>query len=108
MEPAPARQLLQQADALSEEEFDQLPFGMIQLDRSGRILKLNAAESALGGVPKHDAIGRSFFEEVAPCTNVQEFHSCTPPSTTSSASATGAAGTCSSPCSTAGSATPWG
>ena len=66
--------VIERADVLSEQELDELPIGMVQLDRSGRILKFNRTESELGGTAKENAIGRSFFDEVAPCTRVREFH----------------------------------
>ncbi|HEX7243757.1 MAG TPA: PAS domain-containing protein [Longimicrobiaceae bacterium] len=66
--------VLEQADVLTETELDDLPVGMIQLDREGRVLKFNQTESDLARVQKGDAIGKSFFDEVAPCTKVQEFH----------------------------------
>ena len=67
-------EVLTRADVLSEDELDTLPVGMIQLDRSGVVLKFNQTESSLARVDKGDAIGKSFFDEVAPCTKVQEFH----------------------------------
>lgn len=66
--------VLTRADVLTENELDTLPMGMIQLDRDGTVLKYNQAESALANVEKKDAIGKSFFDEVAPCTKVQQFH----------------------------------
>ncbi|HEX6745897.1 MAG TPA: PAS domain-containing protein [Longimicrobium sp.] len=66
--------VLEKADVLSEAELDTLPMGMIQLDRTGRVLKFNQTESELARVAKDDALGKSFFDEVAPCTKVQEFH----------------------------------
>ena len=62
------------ADDLSAAELDALPFGMIQLDASGRILQLNAVESRLASLDQHQQIGRHFFAEVAPCTKVQAFY----------------------------------
>lgn len=59
---------------LSEKEFNQLPFGAIQLDKTGRIVRYNDFESRLAGVPKEKAVGKNFFTEVAPCTNVKAFH----------------------------------
>ena len=70
---APA-DVLKRADVLTEDELDSLPVGMIQLDRDGTVLKFNQTESSLARVDKGDAIGKSFFDEVAPCTKVQEFH----------------------------------
>lgn len=66
--------VLERADVLSEAELDTLPVGMIQLDRSGTVLKFNQTESALARMDKADAVGKSFFDEVAPCTKVQEFY----------------------------------
>ncbi len=67
-------QMLERADVLSEDELDNLPVGMIQLDRDGTVLRFNQAESDLANVPKQQALGKSFFDEVAPCTKVQDFH----------------------------------
>jgi photoactive yellow protein len=60
-------------DRMSETELDALPFGAIRLDRDGKVLSYNAAESKLTGRDPQRVIGRNFFTEVAPCTNVQEF-----------------------------------
>ena len=66
--------VLQRADVLTEDELDSLPMGMIQLDRAGTVLKFNQTESTLARMDKADALGKSFFDEVAPCTKVQEFY----------------------------------
>jgi len=66
--------VLTRADVLTEDELDTLPVGMIQLDRDGTVLKFNQTESSLARMDKAEAIGRSFFDEVAPCTKVQEFY----------------------------------
>ena len=55
-------------------ELDALPHGAIQLDTTGKVLAFNQYESQLANKKKEDVIGRNFFTEVAPCTNVQEFH----------------------------------
>ena len=65
---------LEQADVLTPGELDNLPVGMIQLDRTGKVLKFNQTESDLARVAAADAIGKSFFDEVAPCTKVQAFY----------------------------------
>ena len=64
---------LEAIDRMSENELDLLPFGAIRLDREGRILSYNLRESQLTGRKKEKVIGRNFFTEVAPCTNVQGF-----------------------------------
>lgn len=69
-----AGSVLEQADVLSNEELDSLPMGMIQLDREGKVLKFNQTESELARVAQSEAVGKSFFDEVAPCTKVQTFY----------------------------------
>jgi photoactive yellow protein len=71
---ATAGTVLEQADVLTPGELDSLPVGMIQLDRAGKVLKFNQTESDLARVAAADAVGKSFFDEVAPCTKVQAFH----------------------------------
>ncbi len=66
--------LYTQIDRFNEKELDALPHGAIQLDAKGKILKFNAYESELASLAKRDVIGKNFFKEVAPCTDVQEFH----------------------------------
>ena len=58
---------------LAEAEFDALPFGAIKLDFDGRVVQYNAYEAKLAKRDPKLVIGRNFFTEVAPCTNVQEF-----------------------------------
>lgn len=66
--------LLEAADHMTPADLDTLPYGMIQLDGSGRILKYNAVESRLASLDQQQQIGRNFFSEVAPCTKVQAFY----------------------------------
>ncbi len=66
--------LLDAADRMTPEELDRLPYGMIQLDPSGRILKYNLIESRLASLDQQAQIGKHFFTEVAPCTKVQQFY----------------------------------
>ena len=61
------------ADALSAAELDALPFGMIQLDEAGTILRYSTAETRLSGLTSDECVGRSFFTDIAPCTHVAEF-----------------------------------
>lgn len=63
-----------QVDEMCAEDLDRLPFGAIQLDSQGKILQYNDYESGLSGVKKTTAIGKSFFTDMAPCTNVREFY----------------------------------
>jgi photoactive yellow protein len=59
--------------AMTPEQLDGLPFGVVTLDSSGRVVGYNDTESRLAGLPKERVIGRNFFTEVAPCTRVREF-----------------------------------
>jgi len=64
---------LERIDRMSEMELDALPFGAIRLDKQGTILSYNRTESNLTGRDPKRVIGRNFFTDVAPCTNVQSF-----------------------------------
>jgi photoactive yellow protein len=66
--------LFTKIDTLKEAELDALPHGAIQLDANGTILQFNLFESQLARLDKKKVIGRNFFKEVAPCTDVKEFH----------------------------------
>lgn len=59
--------------AMTAEEFDRLPFGAIKLDADGRVVAYNPAEASLARRAAHTVLGRRFFEDVAPCTNVACF-----------------------------------
>jgi photoactive yellow protein len=58
---------------LSEDEIDELPFGLISVDHEGNIEQYNSYESRLARLSKDRVIGRNFFRDVAPCTAVQGF-----------------------------------
>lgn len=58
---------------MSAKEINDLAFGAIQIDASGKILAYNAAESAITGRSAADVIGKNFFKDVAPCTNTSKF-----------------------------------
>jgi photoactive yellow protein len=58
---------------MSKEQLDTLPFGVVHLDRDGKVLAFNHAEKRLSGLPEREYIGRNFFTEIAPCSDVQDF-----------------------------------
>lgn len=64
---------IERIQSLGENELDRLPIGAIRLDREGKILSYNQTEADLVGRKKESVIGKNFFTDVAPCTNVQEF-----------------------------------
>ena len=71
---APTPSLFQTVDAMSEKELDSLPQGVIQLDVQGTVLQYNAYEQQLAGLTREKVVGKNFFKQVAPCTDVQEFY----------------------------------
>jgi photoactive yellow protein len=58
---------------LSPAEFDDLPFGMIRLDQAGNVKAYNAWEARLARRDPKEVIGKNFFTDIAPCTNVGAF-----------------------------------
>jgi photoactive yellow protein len=53
---------------------DLLPYGIIVVDEEGRILYYNAREEQIADRRREDVVGKNFFKEVAPCTQVREFY----------------------------------
>jgi photoactive yellow protein len=66
--------IFQTIDSMSEKELDALPQGVIQLDSQGTVLQYNAYEARLAGLTKEKVLGKNFFKQVAPCTDVKEFY----------------------------------
>lgn len=58
---------------LAESDLDALPFGLIEVDSAGCVLRYNSAEQALSGKQSADVVGKNFFTEIAPCTAVESF-----------------------------------
>jgi photoactive yellow protein len=58
---------------LSAQDYDQLAFGVIELDREFRVRTYNSSESKLAQRSPDTTLGRHFFREVAPCTDVGDF-----------------------------------
>jgi photoactive yellow protein len=58
---------------MSAAEIDELAFGAVQLDSSGTILAYNSMEASITGRTASDVLGKNFFRDVAPCTNVPAF-----------------------------------
>ena len=51
-----------------------LPFGLVKMDLTGKILEYNMAEAELTGTDPAWAVGKDFFKEVATCTNTPDFY----------------------------------
>lgn len=58
---------------LTPAEIDALPFGYIGLAPDGTIRKYNRYEADLARTDPQKVLGRDFFKDVAPCTQVKEF-----------------------------------
>lgn len=59
---------------MTKEELDALPYGAIKLSPHGTILSYNETEGCLTGRAPERVLGLNFFRDVAPCTDVKEFH----------------------------------
>lgn len=59
--------------SLSPEQLDDLPLGVVELDPSCTVTRYNRTEARASGLMVGDVIGRHFFDQIAPCTSVQEF-----------------------------------
>jgi len=58
---------------VSAAELDRLPFEVIRLNGDGIVQSYNRTESIAARRTPDDVIGRNFFTDVAPCTNVRAF-----------------------------------
>ncbi len=74
MKHTPTFEALETIATLPESSLDQQPFGIIRLDRTGRVLSFNSYEERLARKTRADVIGKNFFVDVAPCTRVKEFY----------------------------------
>jgi len=66
--------LIEQIGRLSVTEVDALPFGVIELDIDGTIVRYNRYEEYFASRSREEVIGKNFFKDVAPCTRVQKFY----------------------------------
>ncbi|MFM2399532.1 MAG: Photoactive yellow protein [Pseudomonadota bacterium] len=59
---------------IPQDQSNGLPFGLVKLDLTGKIIEYNMAEGELTGVDPKWALGKSFFDEVAICTKTAAFY----------------------------------
>lgn len=64
----------QQVPAIDFATLELLPYGIIVLDGDGTVLHYNAREEEIANRSREGVLGRNFFSEIAPCTQVAEFH----------------------------------
>lgn len=60
---------LAQLQAMQPDDRDQLPFGVIGLDRAGIAQVYNATEARMAGLAPDTVIGSDFFGAIAQCMN---------------------------------------
>jgi photoactive yellow protein len=63
-----------QVSKMSTSELNNMNFGAIKLDKSGKVLQYNAAEGEITGRDPKEVVGKNFFDEVAPCTKTDDFY----------------------------------
>ncbi len=62
-------ELAKAMEALTLDEIDQLPFGVIGIDPEGVVRIFSKTEAKLSGYGSRPAHGRVFFTDIAPCMN---------------------------------------
>ena len=55
--------------ALSDEELNELDFGVIGFDAAGVVRRYNATEARYAGLTQHRVPGKPLFTTIAPCMN---------------------------------------
>jgi photoactive yellow protein len=56
-------------EAMTFDQIDALPFGVIRVDEGGVVRHYSAKEAALSGFGPQSAMGLNFFARMAPCMN---------------------------------------
>ncbi|MBC7929077.1 MAG: PAS domain-containing protein [Rubrivivax sp.] len=64
----------QDAPEIDFATLDLLPYGIIVTNEQGTILYYNTREEQIALRSREDVLGKNFFADVAPCTQVKEFH----------------------------------
>jgi len=73
MSPIFSESDLDKARTLTGEDLDNLPLGVIVVDRKGTILEYNAYERSMAGMGERNVTGLNFFHDLAPCTAIKDF-----------------------------------
>ena len=58
---------------MSASQLNDLTFGAVEVDATGKVLKYNATEGAITGRDPKAMVGKNFFTDIAPCTNRPQF-----------------------------------
>jgi photoactive yellow protein len=66
-------ELLDRLGNLTDDQLDNLDFGVVKVDDAGVVIYTNRYEAELTAVPAERALRRNYFTELAPCTNNRLF-----------------------------------
>lgn len=67
------RTYINEVSAMSKDELDALPIGVITLDKNANVLRYNKTEAELAHKDAAKVTGTNFFTDVAPCTANERF-----------------------------------
>lgn len=67
-----ADDLARQLDSMTLEARDELAFGLVLLDREGKVRFYNRTEARQSGFGERRTVGREFFRSIAPCMDTEE------------------------------------
>jgi photoactive yellow protein len=65
--------LAKAVEQLTPEQIDRLPFGAIHLDPNHRVVSYSQSERRLSGFGNRPAVGLDFFQNIAPCMDVDNY-----------------------------------
>lgn len=71
--PFDAPNIARVLEKLSTDALDQLPYGVVRLSDEEVVITFNKTEARLSGFGERRAVGRHFFDLVAPCMNTPAF-----------------------------------
>jgi nitrogen fixation/metabolism regulation signal transduction histidine kinase len=58
--------MLDDVNGLDDESLDALPYGVVCLSETGRVVKMNRTASEKSGIQSWRAVGRDYAREIAP------------------------------------------
>ncbi len=64
-----SKSLLTWLESQQNSMYDELPFGVVKMNKNGIVVYYNKQESTITGVDSGMAVGKNFFVQIAPCTN---------------------------------------
>lgn len=61
--------LLDWLEQQTNDQLDDLPFGVVRMSRDGKVVAYCKSESHITGIEPDYAIGKFYFTQIAPCAN---------------------------------------